>query len=117
MKAASELPPGGTIVEPSPSTRSPLKQTPVGGEEADVVLGVAGGGERRAGRRAPRRPAGRTDLGVELVGAGGVVAVGVGEEDEADPAALARRRRGSPPGGRRRPGPGRSPRRGPTPNR
>ena len=68
MKAASELPPGGTIVEPRPRTRSPLKQTPVSVEEADVVLGVAGGGEGAEAEVlfAARR---QDHLGLELVGA------------------------------------------------
>ncbi len=58
-------------------------------EEADVVGGVAGGGEdAQAG---VVLAAGRQHhLGAEPVGAGGVVAVGVGEQDQADAAALAR---------------------------
>ena len=55
-----------------------------------MVGGVAGGGEdAQAG--VGLAVAREHDLGAELVGARGVVAVGVGEQDEADPAALGRR--------------------------
>ena len=77
MKAASELPPGGTIVEPSPSTRSPLKQTPSALRKHDVVGGVAGGGE---GAQAAVLIAvgGQDHRRAEPVGAGGVIGVASG---------------------------------------
>ena len=53
---ASEPPSGGTKVEPSPRTRSPLKQTPVrSGSRRGRRRGR--GWRGRAGRRAPPRPA------------------------------------------------------------
>jgi uncharacterized delta-60 repeat protein len=59
-------------------------------EEADVVGGVAGGGEdAQAG--VGLAALGEHDLGAEPVGAGGVVAMRVGEQDEPDPAAVGRR--------------------------